>query len=63
MAFSLGYEAKDIGLSHSQTIAFMAGGYFGKQAVKKYGDGIALRNLIGLFSVAALLIFIAYNGN
>ncbi|MDP2491460.1 purine nucleoside transporter PunC [Vibrio splendidus] len=56
----LGYEAKDIGLSFiPQTIAFMAGGYFGKQAVKKYGDGVVLRNLIGLFSVAALLIFIA----
>ena len=56
----LGYEAKDIGLSFiPQTIAFMAGGYFGKQAVKKYGDGVVLRNLVGLFSVAAMLIFIA----
>ncbi|MGY5540061.1 purine nucleoside transporter PunC [Vibrio brasiliensis] len=56
----LGYEAKDIGLSFiPQTIAFMAGGYLGKVGVKKFGDEKVLRQLIGLFSVASLLIFIA----
>ena len=56
----LGYSAKDIGLSFiPQTIAFMVGGYLGKVAVKKLGDEKVLRHLIGLFSVASLLIFIA----
>ena len=56
----LGYDARDIGLSFiPQTIAFMAGGYLGKVAVKKFGDEKVLRQLIGLFSVAAALIFIA----
>ncbi|MDF4941961.1 MFS transporter, partial [Vibrio parahaemolyticus] len=56
----LGYEAKDIGLSFiPQTIAFMAGGYLGKVGVRKFGDEKVLRQLIGLFSVAALMIFIA----
>ncbi|MDF4804612.1 purine nucleoside transporter PunC, partial [Vibrio parahaemolyticus] len=56
----LGYEAKDIGLSFiPQTIAFMAGGYLGKVGVRKFGDEKVLRQLIGLFSVAALLIFVA----
>ncbi|EGA70958.1 putative transporter [Vibrio sinaloensis DSM 21326] len=56
----LGYEAKDIGLSFiPQTIAFMAGGYLGKVGVRKFGDEKVLRQLIGLFSVASLLIFIA----
>jgi Bcr/CflA subfamily drug resistance transporter len=56
----LGYAAKDIGLSFiPQTIAFMAGGYLGKVGVKKFGDEKVLRQLIGLFSVASLLIFIA----
>lgn len=56
----LGYEAKDIGLSFiPQTIAFMAGGYLGKVAVRKFGDEKVLRQLIALFSVASLLIFIA----
>ncbi|NIY84578.1 purine nucleoside transporter PunC [Vibrio hepatarius] len=56
----LGYEAKDIGLSFiPQTIAFMAGGYLGKVGVNKYGDEKVLRQLIGLFSVSSLLIFIA----
>lgn len=56
----LGYNAKDIGLSFiPQTIAFMLGGYFGKVSVKKYGDEKVLRQIIGLFSVASLLIFIA----
>ncbi|RTZ14029.1 Bcr/CflA family multidrug efflux MFS transporter [Vibrio aquaticus] len=56
----LGYDAKDIGLSFiPQTIAFMLGGYFGKVSVKKYGDEKVLRQIIGLFSVASLLIFIA----
>ncbi len=56
----LGYSAKDIGLSFiPQTIAFMVGGYLGKVAVKKLGDEKVLRHLIGLFSVASLLIFVA----
>ena len=56
----LGYEAKDIGLSFiPQTIAFMAGGYLGKVGVRKYGDKNVLRQLIGLFSIAALMVFVA----
>ncbi|NVD06826.1 Bcr/CflA family multidrug efflux MFS transporter [Vibrio sp. JPW-9-11-11] len=56
----LGYEAKDIGLSFiPQTVAFMVGGYLGKVGVRKFGDEKVLRQLIGLFSVAALLIFLA----
>lgn len=56
----LGYEAKDIGMSFiPQTIAFMAGGYLGKVGVRKYGDKNVLRQLIGLFSVAALMVFVA----
>jgi len=56
----LGYSTKDIGLSFiPQTVAFMLGGYLGKVAVKKFGDERVLRHLIGLFSVASLLIFIA----
>ncbi|KJY82540.1 transporter [Vibrio galatheae] len=56
----LGYQAKDIGLSFiPQTIAFMVGGYLGKVGVRKYGDEKVLRQLIGLFSVASLLVFIA----
>ncbi|EGU35829.1 inner membrane transport protein YdhC [Vibrio ichthyoenteri ATCC 700023] len=56
----LGYEAKDIGLSFiPQTIAFMVGGYFGKRAVAKYGDEKILRQLIALFSLSAIMIFVA----
>lgn len=56
----LGYDAKDIGLSFiPQTIAFMVGGYLGKISVKRFGDEKVLRQIIGLFSVASLLIFIA----
>ena len=56
----LGYDAKDIGLSFiPQTIAFMVGGYFGKVAVAKYGDDKVLRQLITLFSIAAVMIFAA----
>nr|WP_319553401.1 purine nucleoside transporter PunC [uncultured Vibrio sp.] len=56
----LGYEAQDIGLSFiPQTIAFMAGGYLGKVSVRKYGDKNVLRQLIGLFSIAALMVFVA----
>ena len=56
----LGYDAKDIGMSFvPQTIAFMLGGYLGKVGVRKFGDEKVLRQLLGLFSVAALLIFIA----
>ncbi|MFY2510115.1 purine nucleoside transporter PunC [Vibrio pectenicida] len=55
----LGYDAKDIGLSFiPQTIAFMAGGYLGKKCVSKHGDEQILRQLIGLFSLAAIVIFI-----
>ena len=57
---SLGYSAKDIGLSFiPQTIAFMGGGYLGKQAVKKLGDEKVLKHLMGLFTVASLLVFVA----
>lgn len=56
----LGYDAKDIGLSFiPQTIAFIVGGYLGKVSVKRFGDEKVLRQIIGLFSVASLLIFIA----
>lgn len=56
----LGYAAKDIGLSFiPQTIAFMVGGYLGKVGVNKFGDEKVLKQLIGLFSVATLLVFIA----
>jgi len=56
----LGYDSNDIGLSFiPQTIAFMAGGWLGKVGVAKYGDEKVLRQLIGLFSVASLLIFAA----
>ncbi|MGF1907839.1 Bcr/CflA family multidrug efflux MFS transporter [Vibrio kasasachensis] len=56
----LGYDAKDIGLSFiPQTIAFMVGGWLGKTMVAKYGDEKVLRQLVGLFSVASLLIFVA----
>ena len=54
----LGYDARDIGLSFiPQTIAFMAGGYIGKKCVAKYGDESVLRILIGLFSLASVMIF------
>ncbi|WP_114787703.1 purine nucleoside transporter PunC [Vibrio tetraodonis] len=54
----LGYDARDIGLSFiPQTIAFMAGGYIGKKCVAKYGDEHVLRILIGLFSLASVMIF------
>ncbi|MCK6265588.1 Bcr/CflA family multidrug efflux MFS transporter [Vibrio sp. ZSDE26] len=56
----LGYSAKDIGLSFvPQTLAFMIGGYLGKALVKKHGDERVLKQLIGLFSIATLLVFIA----
>jgi Bcr/CflA subfamily drug resistance transporter len=56
----LGYSPKDIGYSFiPQTIAFMAGGYLGKVCVSKFGDEKVLRNLLGLFTVASGLIFIA----
>ncbi|PMK03053.1 purine nucleoside transporter PunC [Vibrio sp. 10N.261.55.A7] len=56
----LGYSTKDIGLSFvPQTIAFMVGGYVGKVGVKKYGEERVLKHLIGLFSVAAMLVFVA----
>ncbi len=56
----LGYSPQDIGLSFvPQTIAFMLGGYLGKVSVKRFGDEKVLRQLIGLFSVAALMIVLA----
>lgn len=56
----LGYEAKDIGLSFiPQTIAFMAGGWLGKVMVAKYGDEKVLRQLVALFSLASIMIFVA----
>lgn len=56
----LGYEAKDIGMSFiPQTIAFMAGGYIGKRGVQKFGDEKVLKQLLALFSIAAILVFMA----
>ncbi|MBY7868514.1 Bcr/CflA family multidrug efflux MFS transporter [Vibrio fluvialis] len=56
----LGYEAKDIGLSFiPQTIAFMVGGYMGKWCVRKFGDEAVLKQLIALFTLSTVLIFIA----
>ncbi|WP_153448068.1 purine nucleoside transporter PunC [Vibrio algicola] len=56
----LGYDAKDIGLSFiPQTIAFMAGGYFGKRYVAKLGDAKVLKVLLALFSVSSIVMFIA----
>lgn len=56
----LGYSPKDIGYSFiPQTIAFMAGGYLGKVCVAKFGDEKVLRNLLGLFTMASGMIFIA----
>ncbi|CCN33399.1 putative Drug resistance transporter Bcr/CflA subfamily [Vibrio nigripulchritudo SO65] len=56
----LGYDAKDIGFSFiPQTIAFMVGGYLGKRCVAKYGDELVLKQLLALFSVSALLVFMA----
>ncbi|PMH45401.1 Bcr/CflA family multidrug efflux transporter [Vibrio sp. 10N.286.49.B3] len=56
----LGYDAKDIGMSFiPQTIAFMVGGYAGKKGVQKYGDSKVLHQIVILFSVASVLIFIA----
>ncbi|MGC9423734.1 MULTISPECIES: purine nucleoside transporter PunC [unclassified Vibrio] len=56
----LGYEAKDIGMSFiPQTIAFMAGGYLGKRYVNKYGDAKVLKQLLILFTVSTVSIFIA----
>ncbi len=56
----LGYAPKDIGYSFiPQTIAFMAGGYMGKKCVTKFGDERVLRQLMGLFTVASMLIFVA----
>ena len=59
---SMGYDAKDIGLSFvPQTIAFMTGGYFGKRYVAKLGDAKVLKVLLALFSVSAIVMFIASN--
>lgn len=56
----LGYDARDIGLSFiPQTIAFMTGGYLGKWCVRQYGDERVLKQLLALFTVATLLVFIA----
>ncbi|MCJ2378483.1 Bcr/CflA family multidrug efflux MFS transporter [Vibrio sp. ZSDZ34] len=56
----LGYSAKDIGMSFvPQTIAFMLGGYLGKKLVVKLGDETVLKQLLGLETVAILLVFVA----
>lgn len=58
------YDAKDIGLSFvPQTIAFMAGGYFGKKQVEKLGDTKVLKALIGLFTVSSLVLIAASQVN
>ncbi len=60
LMIKLGYDSKAIGLSFvPQTIAFMAGGYFGKRAVQKYGDGVVLRNLVALLTLATVILFMA----
>lgn len=57
---SMGYDSKDIGLSFiPQTIAFMAGGYFGKRYVTKLGDSKVLKVLLILFTTSAVVMFIA----
>lgn len=57
---SMGYDAKDIGLSFiPQTIAFMTGGYFGKRYVTKLGDAKVLKILLGLFTASAVIMFVA----
>ncbi|MFV0575840.1 MAG: purine nucleoside transporter PunC [Vibrio sp.] len=57
---SMGYDAKDIGLSFiPQTIAFMTGGYLGKRFVAKLGDGKVLKLLVGLSTVSSIVMFIA----
>lgn len=59
---SMGYDAKDIGLSFvPQTIAFMTGGYFGKRYVAKLGDAKVLKVLLALFGASAIVMFIASN--
>ncbi|MFA0084964.1 Bcr/CflA family multidrug efflux transporter [Vibrio sp. 10N.286.49.C2] len=56
----LGYSGKEIGLSFiPQTIAFMVGGYMGKKLVAKLGDETVLKQLLGLETVAILLVFVA----
>ncbi|MBY6186137.1 Bcr/CflA family multidrug efflux MFS transporter [Marinobacter hydrocarbonoclasticus] len=57
---SLGYDASQIGLSFvPQTIAFMAGGYFGKRMVSRYGDGAVLKGLLVMFALASAVIVVA----
>ncbi len=61
---SLGYDASQIGLSFvPQTIAFMAGGYFGKRLVSRHGDGAVLKGLLMLFTVASAVIVVASQMN
>ncbi|OBT15633.1 Bcr/CflA family multidrug efflux transporter [Vibrio sp. UCD-FRSSP16_10] len=56
----LGYSAKDIGMSFiPQTIAFMLGGYVGKKAVERYGDGKVLSIILVIFTLAVGAVFIA----
>ncbi|GAM65383.1 multidrug resistance protein [Vibrio ishigakensis] len=56
----LGYSAKDIGMSFiPQTIAFMVGGFAGKKAVEKLGDGKVLGVTLSLFTLAVIAVFIA----
>ncbi|GAM78569.1 multidrug resistance protein [Vibrio ishigakensis] len=56
----LGYSAKDIGMSFiPQTVAFMVGGFVGKKAVEKLGDGKVLGATLTLFTLAVIAVFIA----
>lgn len=60
----LGYSAKDIGMSFiPQTIAFMVGGFIGKKAVEKLGDGKVLMATLSLFTLAVVSVFIATQSN
>ncbi|GAA4898028.1 purine nucleoside transporter PunC [Ferrimonas pelagia] len=57
---SMGYDAKDIGLSFiPQTIAFMVGGYIGKKQVAQRGDSAVLRALVILFVSTAGVLLLA----
>ncbi|MBY6017403.1 Bcr/CflA family multidrug efflux MFS transporter [Halomonas denitrificans] len=57
---SMGYDASQIGLSFvPQTIAFMAGGYFGKRLVSRCGADTVLKGLLMLFVVSCAMILVA----
>ncbi|CAH0534323.1 Inner membrane transport protein YdhC [Vibrio stylophorae] len=56
----MGYSPDDIASSFiPQTIAFIVGGYGGKWAVQRFGEGIVLRLMLSLFSLSALTILAA----